>query len=185
MLSTSTKSTRIVTGVLLSLISLYSLFYIARQRGVHTKLSNIYDQIASRPDFVNLALTSHVTNPYSQSAISSLCNSRPPRDDIAIRCAPGTGGVGNIRSYVLHCVRFAMESGAAYLVIPQFQRRSTTDLFELHGSLADFEHFFDREHFRNMIQDACPHIKVVDSEDQAWGKLETGIPEFGSAINES
>lgn len=172
-------------GIVLSLTPLYLSLHWIRQRSDHTGLFIDPQPLSKTPSFVDLALTSHVTNPYEQSAISALCKTRPPRDDIAIKCAPGTGGIGNIRSYVLHCVRFAVETGATSLVIPHFHRRSSTDLFELNGQLADFEHFFDREHFRTMIQDACPHIHVVDHEEESWSRPDLGIPEFGGAINES
>lgn len=181
----SSKSSRIAIGIVLSVIPLYLILHHIRQRTDHAGLFTDSQPLPKASSFVDIALTSHVTNPYHKSAISNLCTARQLRDDIAIRCAPGTGGIGNIRSYVLHCVRFAMESGATYLVVPQFHRRSSTDLFELNGQLADFEHFFDREHFRTTIRDACPHIRVVDSEEEGWSRPDLGIPMFGAAINES
>ncbi|GAB7355750.1 hypothetical protein MBLNU459_g6439t1 [Dothideomycetes sp. NU459] len=193
MLGSSTKSTRIATGIIVSLILFYFALHSIHQRASHigtifsTQNSQALSGEDQENDFVTLALRSHVTNPYSKSAISSLCTTRQPRDDIAIRCAPGTGGIGNIRSYVLHCVRFAIETGATRLLVPRFHRRSSTDLFELNGELADFEHFFDRDHFRTTLQEACPHIQVMDSEDSGWTipSPEVGIPEFRGAINES
>ena len=75
----------------------------------------------SSDDFVSLSLASHVVQPLELSAISNLCQNRKSRNDLIIKCAPGTGGIGNIRSYVLHCVRYAMESGAS-LVVPRYVR---------------------------------------------------------------
>lgn len=186
-----------IAAVLLSLIPLYYISYVHNSPTTNNNStsvnsashsfsisSNPFHRDLPRDEFVRLALNRQVNDPFNISAISNLCRSRPARSDIIIKCQPGNGGVGNIRSYMLHCTRFAMEVGAS-IILPNFQRRSKSDLFELFGQIADFEHFFDRQHFVDTLQQACPHITVHTVRNPGWTDGAAEIPHIDAAINES
>lgn len=138
----------------------------------------------ARQEFVHHALQHDVSDPFDIGIISKLCRNRPARNDVIVQCAPGTGGVGNIRSYMLHCTRFAMEAGASIL-LPNFHGRLRSDLFELNGAVRDFEYFFDRKHYIETVQKACPHLTVHENVQQEWSIANMEIPHWPYAINES
>lgn len=174
----------IVAGIL-TLAILYTISYRYRSTlNSHNLVPSFLHSKPSQHDFVARALEHEVSDPFNIAAISNLCRNRPPRDDVIVRCNPGTGGVGNIRSYMLHCTRFAMEVGASML-LPQFHRRSKSDLFELNGDLGDFEHFFDREHYVATVHAACPHMKVYENPEEEWTMANIEIPHWPLAINVS
>lgn len=187
MLASSSASRR--AGVCLSLLTLLPLYYFASSS--HQQVRKVFSLSRELPRdrFIDLALAHQVSDPWDASAIEAVCRKNKPNPDVVVQCAPGTGGVGNIRSYMLHCTRFAMEAGAS-IIVPRFHRRGRSNLFELNGELADFEHFFDKQHFKDSIQRLCPHILVHDDLDRqagAWAEnvSDTGlvIPEFDTAIN--
>lgn len=139
--------------------------------------------VKDRDTFIEQWLSTQVSDPFNISAISNLCQTRKPNPDIIVRCAPGTGGVGNIRSYILHCVRFAIETGGS-IIIPRFHRRRPEDVADLNGELRDFDHFFDRPWLKETLEKACPHMLVHDFQDEAWSFV-GNVTHFGGAIDVS
>lgn len=188
MLSSSGRGQLIAFGIVL--VTLIPLYYFASP--THQRVRDLFSlrQELTRDRFVDLALSHQVSDPWNTSAIKAICHKNKPSPGLVVQCAPGTGGVGNIRSYMLHCTRFAMEAGAS-MVVPRFHRRGRSDLFELNGELADFEHFFDKAHFKSSIQQMCPHMVVHDEVDRqagAWAEnvtAELGIPGFAGSISNS
>ena len=172
------------SGAILTLILIDYIFFRYHSSSDHGLVANFtnYRKDPSLQQFVSQALQHQVSDPFNISTLSNLCQNRRPRDDVIVVCKPGTGGVGNIRSYILHCTRFAIEAGAS-MHLPDFYRRSRSDLSELKAKLGDFEHFFDRAHFIDTIQKACPHMKVYQSmqAEWTWGNME--IPHWPLAIN--
>lgn len=175
-----------VAVFLLALIPLYFVFPRYRPRGSSRFTPGFlrHDNEVPMPEFVRAALSHQVSDPFDLSSISKLCQNRAPRDDVIVSCNPGTGGVGNIRSYMLHCTRFAIEAGASML-LPRFIRRAKHDLFELYGEAGDFEHFFDRRFFIDTVQAACPHMRVYENIDAEWTSGNIEIPHWPHAINVS
>ncbi|GAB7366550.1 hypothetical protein MBLNU230_g8537t1 [Neophaeotheca triangularis] len=177
------------TKLVLVILTLSPLYYLATHpTHINTALSALHRPsnypAPDKTDFITRALATQVSDPFNITAIRDLCAARPARTDIVVKCAPGTGGVGNIRSYMLHCTRFAMEAGAS-IVVPHFHRRAPSDLFELVGDEAGFEHFFDREHYREVLETACPRMDVYDFEEAGWTDTGLVIPAFASGINVS
>ncbi|CAK4034788.1 Hypothetical predicted protein [Lecanosticta acicola] len=175
--------------IAVAFITLLPLYYASFQFRYHGSAPSFMTNLRPLKEipqqvFVETALQHQVSDPFDIDPLRELCQNRKPRNDIIISCAPGTGGVGNIRSYMLHCTRFAMEAGASML-LPHFHRRSKSDLFELFGDVADFEHFFDREHFVTTMQSACPHMQILDSPEEDWSNANTEIPHWGLALNVS
>ncbi|KAG7290134.1 hypothetical protein NEMBOFW57_000131 [Staphylotrichum longicolle] len=82
---------------------------------------------------------------------------------IVFVCDNNSGGIGNIRNYILTCVRYAIEAGAAGLVLPRISTRSEKDLSNLQLGQQGFDYFFDEDHFRQSLQAACPQFTLYDS----------------------
>lgn len=85
-------------------------------------------------------------------------------------CDNNSGGIGNIRNFILTCLRYAIEAGATGITMPTIQTRSQDKLSELFvGKKLPFAYFFDEEHFRRSLRDACPRISIYDAMDDIPG----------------
>jgi hypothetical protein len=82
---------------------------------------------------------------------------------IVFVCDNNSGGIGNIRNYILTCVRYAIEAGAAGLVLPRISTRSEKDLSNLMLGQQGFDYFFDEAHFRQSLHVACPQFTLYNS----------------------
>lgn len=78
-------------------------------------------------------------------------------------CDNNSGGIGNIRNFILTCLRYAIQSGATGVILPRIQRRSEEDLANIFTTgMQPFDYFFDEAHFRTAMGDNCPQMKVYD-----------------------
>lgn len=85
-------------------------------------------------------------------------------------CDNNSGGIGNIRNFILTCLRYAIEAGATGLTMPTIQTRSEERLSELFkGKKLPFSYFFDEAHFRLSLGEACPQIIIFDTVDDIIG----------------
>ncbi|KAI1855433.1 hypothetical protein JX266_000298 [Neoarthrinium moseri] len=76
-------------------------------------------------------------------------------------CDNNSGGPGNIRNYILTCVRYAVEAGATSLVLPRIRVRSADHLADLfRGGHAPFGYMFSETRFREGLAAACPRVAV-------------------------
>jgi hypothetical protein len=80
-------------------------------------------------------------------------------------CDNNSGGVGNIRNYILTCFRYAIDAGATGIVLPQIRTRSEKDLANIMLDYQGFDYFFDEEHFRKSLHAACPQFTLYSSTD--------------------
>ncbi|CAN8096332.1 unnamed protein product [Discula destructiva] len=85
-------------------------------------------------------------------------------------CDNNSGGIGNIRNFILTCLRYAIAAGAMGMTMPTIQTRSEerlTDLFV--GQKVPFSYFFDEEHFRRSMGEACPRVTIYDALEDIPG----------------
>jgi len=76
-------------------------------------------------------------------------------------CDNNSGGIGNIRNFILTCIRYGIDAGATELIIPRIQRRAEHDLANIFtGGFHPFEYFFDKEHFMDSMSTYCPQMRV-------------------------
>lgn len=102
--------------------------------------------------------------PFASWPLARLCREAAWTPGLVFACNNNSGGIGNIRNFVLTCLRYAIAAGATGLVLPQIETRSETDLAGLFsGGRQPFNYFFDAAHFRQSLQEACPTITVYDS----------------------
>ncbi|KAI1431566.1 hypothetical protein GGR50DRAFT_689605 [Xylaria sp. CBS 124048] len=84
-------------------------------------------------------------------------------------CDNNSGGPGNIRNFILTCIRYAIEAGATGLQIPRIRTRSTSDKSDLFQAHEPFEYMFSESHFVNAMSDACPHIALFPAPGARGG----------------
>lgn len=76
-------------------------------------------------------------------------------------CDNNSGGIGNIRNFILTCLRYAIEAGATGLALPTIQSRSAARLADLFvGDKLPLSYFFDEAHFRRGLAEACPQVTL-------------------------
>jgi hypothetical protein len=81
-------------------------------------------------------------------------------------CDNNSGGIGNIRNFILTCVRYAIDAGASQLILPRIQRRSEEDLANIFTTgFQPFDYFFDEEHFRAALGAFCPQMTIYNTPD--------------------
>lgn len=97
--------------------------------------------------------------------LARVCNEATWQPGLVFICDINTGGIGNIRGYILTCMRYAIAAGAPGLVLPRIRERSSHNISELVGTLNNFTYFFDAAHFRNGLRTACPQITLYDTDE--------------------
>ena len=95
-------------------------------------------------------------------------------------CDNNSGGIGNIRNFILTCVRYAIDAGATQLILPRIQQRSAADLANIFTTgFQEFDYFFDEKHFRNSLATYCPQIIVYKTiDDIPHADVRTKVPDF-------
>lgn len=93
--------------------------------------------------------------------LERVCNETRFQPGLVYICDNNSGGIGNIRNFILTCIRYAIDAGASGMVLPRIQRRSESDLANIFTtSLQPFDYFFDEEHFRTAMSTHCPQISI-------------------------
>lgn len=112
--------------------------------------------------------------------LERVCNETKYQPGLVFVCDINSGGVGNIRSFILTCIRYAIEAGATGIKLPHIQQRSEDNLAELFTSSAQpFDYFFDEEHFRSALGMHCPRLAIYNTTDDIPNSQnKTEITEF-------
>ncbi|KAI8635461.1 hypothetical protein F5Y19DRAFT_461086 [Xylariaceae sp. FL1651] len=87
-------------------------------------------------------------------------------------CDNNSGGPGNIRNYILTCLRYAIEAGATGLQVPRIRTRSAGDKANLFKEYRPLGYMFSERHFRDALGAACPHISLFPAQGESGGGLE-------------
>ncbi|KAK3313660.1 hypothetical protein B0H66DRAFT_357738 [Apodospora peruviana] len=103
--------------------------------------------------------------PFISWPLARVCNEARWSPGIVFVCDNNSGGVGNIRNYILTCLRYAIEAGATGLVMPQIRTRAPDNLSSIMQAHQPFAYFFDEDHFRQSLGAACPQISIYQSTD--------------------
>ncbi|KAJ9129706.1 GDP-fucose protein O-fucosyltransferase [Coniochaeta hoffmannii] len=101
--------------------------------------------------------------PFIGWPLARVCNETEWEDGLVFVCDNNSGGIGNIRGYILTCLRYAIEAGATGLVMPQIRTRSDKNLADIMQEYRDFDYFFDADHFRTGLTTNCPRITIYDN----------------------
>ncbi|KAG9237866.1 putative platelet-activating factor acetylhydrolase [Amylocarpus encephaloides] len=93
--------------------------------------------------------------------LGRLCNETKWQPGLIFHCDNNSGGIGNIRNFILTCLRYAIEAGASGITVPQIQRRDDSDLANIFTTgMKPLEYFFDDQHFRSSFETFCPQMKI-------------------------
>ncbi|ETS87196.1 hypothetical protein PFICI_01024 [Pestalotiopsis fici W106-1] len=102
-------------------------------------------------------------SPFIAFPLARVCaEASPAVPGLVFLCDNNSGGPGNIRNYILTCVRYAVEAGATALVMPRIRARSAVDLSNIHLGHREFGYLFDEAHFRAALAAACPCLALWD-----------------------
>lgn len=102
--------------------------------------------------------------PYIGWPLKRVCDEVEPLEGVVWVCDKNWGGMGNIRNFILNCLRYGIEAGATGLVMPEIHLRDQDDITDYITPLkAPFSYMFDEEHFRTAMGDNCPHITLYNS----------------------
>ncbi|CAN8098002.1 unnamed protein product [Discula destructiva] len=79
-------------------------------------------------------------------------------------CDNNFGGIGNMRIFILTCIRYAIDAGATGLTMPRIRKRGEDigSLFE--NDIRPFDYLFDAEHFRGAMAQSCPQITLYNDD---------------------
>jgi hypothetical protein len=96
--------------------------------------------------------------------LKSVCYETHWNKSLVFTCDESVGKIGNIRSSVLHCVRYAIAAGAG-LVLPSIVLRNASDTSHIRtGVKTDFEYMFDVPHFMHSVRLSCPGLNIFESK---------------------
>lgn len=114
-------------------------------------------ELAQKKHFIEAELKS---DNYDFSGLTDLCNRVQWTHDVVFTCDNNAGGVGNVRNHMLNCIRYAIEAGGS-LVYPRIIVRNTNDPADIYtNDLIDMEYLFDRDHFKNSLNEFCPQLRL-------------------------
>lgn len=79
-------------------------------------------------------------------------------------CDNNFGGVGNIRTFILTCIRYAIDAGATGMTMPRIRKRGDNigSLFE--HDIRPLDYLFDAQHFRGALARSCPQITLYKDD---------------------
>lgn len=115
------------------------------------------------PDY-HVDLSDVLDAPYIGWPLKRVCEEVEPVEGVVWVCDKNWGGMGNIRNFILNCLRYGIEAGATGLVMPEIHLRDEEDITDYITPLkAPFGYMFDEAHFRTAMGDNCPHITIYNS----------------------
>ncbi|KAI1415840.1 hypothetical protein F5Y13DRAFT_206785 [Hypoxylon sp. FL1857] len=134
----------------------------------------LLQQQQHRPDGnqdINIDLST-ARAPFTAWPLRRVCAESTYVPGLTFLCDNNSGGPGNIRNYILTCVRYAVDAGATALVLPRIRTRSSADPANLFRDYQPFGYMFDEAHFRQAMGRACPRIAVYASAEEVPGARE-------------
>ena len=100
--------------------------------------------------------------PFIAWPLARVCRETTWTPGLVFVCDNNSGGIGNIRNYILTCLRYSISAGATGLIMPRIQSRSEENLAQLFRGHKSFSYFFDEAHFRQALKAACPQVTIYD-----------------------
>ena len=110
--------------------------------------------------------------PFIAWPLARICRETDWVPNLIFVCDNNSGGIGNIRNYILTCLRYAISAGASGLLMPSIQTRSEENLSQLFKGRKPLSYFFDEAHFRQSLSRACPQLSIYDDKKDVPGHLD-------------
>ena len=129
----------------------------------------------SKPPATTKAVAAHAFNlhdydfngQYIGWPLERVCNETKWTPGLTFVCDNNSGGIGNIRNFILTCIRYAIDAGASGITMPRIQRRSEEDLSNIFTTgFQPFSYFFNEAHFRNVMNAHCPQMKIYNLAEE-------------------
>ncbi|CCF40280.1 hypothetical protein CH063_10893 [Colletotrichum higginsianum] len=172
---TSTSMSQLVKFAGPFILILWSVWYLGISRQHVQSLTRPFRN--QRELFIKDFLEHEIDGRFDGAAIESLCASKQWTPGLIMSCDAVPGGIGDVRNAHLHCLRFAIEAGAA-LILPEIIPRSEDDIKSINGRPGvTLDYYFDMDHLRNVLTTYCPQMRVYESMDDLYN-----VPEAISAL---
>lgn len=86
-------------------------------------------------------------------------------DGVVFMCDNNFGGVGNVRNFILTCIRYAIDAGATGILMPAIRKRKDDNIKIIFDSsdFRPFNYLFDEQNFREAMAENCPQMTVFDT----------------------
>ena len=120
--------------------------------------------IATRPEFDRSIDLSAPDAPFIAWPLARVCSETSWFPGLVFVCDNNSGGIGNIRNYILTCLRYGIDAGATGFLLPRIESRSEKNLSHLFRGSKPFDYFFDEQHFRKAMKTSCPQITIYDDK---------------------
>lgn len=110
--------------------------------------------------------------PFITYPLGRVCRETKFVPGLVFLCDNNSGGPGNIRNYILTCLRYAIEAGSTSVILPRIRTRSASDLSNIHLGHQEFSYMFNTAHFKEGLAIACPQIAVYNRVEDVPNVLE-------------
>ncbi|KAI0974301.1 hypothetical protein F4678DRAFT_422190 [Xylaria arbuscula] len=157
-----------------------SIFFLPSKS--RTAAETLADVVPAQPDLVPentappTADLSSPRAPFIPWPLRRLCTEQVASNalvpGLVFLCDNNSGGPGNIRNYILTCIRYAIEAGATGLQIPRIRTRSASNKADLFKEYQPLDYMFSSSHFKAAMEAACPHIALFAGDDGEGGGLD-------------
>ncbi|KAI2613771.1 uncharacterized protein GGS25DRAFT_15429 [Hypoxylon fragiforme] len=150
---------------------------------LHYQQQQEQQQLLHQPTSPNSIDLSTPHAPFIPHPLSHLCAElTSPLPHLTFLCDNNSGGPGNIRNYILTCIRYALASGARSLVVPRIRTRSPSDPANLFAEHQGLDYMFDAAHFREALGTACPGMRVYARVEDVPGVVSRARERSGGSI---
>ncbi|KAI0102865.1 hypothetical protein GGR51DRAFT_550158 [Nemania sp. FL0031] len=143
------------------------LFNTASHVSTDTSIHTAFSQPNISPSTTPVVDLSSARAPFISWPLQRLCTEQASSSSLipglVFLCDNNSGGPGNIRNYILTCIRYAIEAGATGLQIPRIRTRSSSNKADLFREYQPLSYMFSESHFRAAMEEACPHIALFAS----------------------
>ncbi|KAI9745649.1 MAG: hypothetical protein M1818_001183 [Claussenomyces sp. TS43310] len=109
--------------------------------------------MALKKPFVEMAMNTSIGGVADFAAVRTLCRSKSWRNDVVFKCEGFEGEAEDVRTQLLTCLRFAIESGAG-IIVPEAMSNDT-----------GVEYLFDQNRSLRSLGEACPELPLHASLD--------------------
>lgn len=116
---------------------------------------------ASYPSMTFLTEDFELEGPFDGSALAAVCEKTKWQEGLYFDCSNNSGGIGNMRNFILTCVRYAIDAGAS-LIKPTIRKRNENKLADLFTTYMPLSYMFDEAHFLDSLHEFCPQMKIVE-----------------------
>ncbi|CAK7271874.1 hypothetical protein SEPCBS119000_004830 [Sporothrix epigloea] len=124
--------------------------------------------LITKEEYIDAVLRNPVEGTLDLAPIRAKCDSVVFQPGLIWHCELVNGGIGNVGNMWLNCVRYAIEAGASYIILPRTGARSDSNLVNLGDAShsVELDTLYDVEYFLENWKLACPQLRAVRVEKE-------------------